>query len=100
MLKIERVKNDLPQVLPKAGKSQEMVILMGPPASGKSTMAKSVLKNYTWINRDTLKTASKCAKEAKKAVSEGKSVVIDNTSPSKKVRAPYIAIAKSAGIKV
>jgi bifunctional polynucleotide phosphatase/kinase len=55
--------------------------------------------NYSQINRDTLKAQEKCLKEAEIALKAGKSVVIDNTNPSKKARADYIAIAKKLGIK-
>mmetsp|Transcript_23892 Transcript_23892/g.33421 ORF Transcript_23892/g.33421 Transcript_23892/m.33421 type:complete len:358 (-) Transcript_23892:249-1322(-) len=78
---------------------QEVVVLVGPPASGKSRMAKSSLSTYTWVNRDTLKTAAKCIKAAKQAVEDGRSVVVDNTSPSGKSRAAFIEIAQSHGIK-
>jgi bifunctional polynucleotide phosphatase/kinase len=39
-----------------------MVILVGPPASGKSTFGKKYLlpHNYVHVNRDTLGTVKKC----------------------------------------
>lgn len=42
--------------------TQEMVIMVGPAASGKSTFVKKyfVPHGYVHINRDTLNTASKC----------------------------------------
>ena len=41
-----------------------MVMLIGPPASGKSTLSKKyfVSNGYIHINRDTLKTQDKCLK--------------------------------------
>ncbi|XP_066299427.1 bifunctional polynucleotide phosphatase/kinase-like [Branchiostoma lanceolatum] len=83
-------------------KKQEVVVLVGPPAGGKSTFCKRHLAahGYTAINRDTLKTQAKCQQVTKDALKSGKSVVIDNTNSSKAVRAEYIAIAKKAGVPV
>jgi len=77
--------------------TQEVVILQGPPASGKSTFARRYLQphNYELINRDTLQTAAKCIKAAKDALGKGKSIVIDNTNPGAATRSEYIALAKS-----
>eukprot|EP00171_Calliarthron_tuberculosum_P006593 IDg6593t1 len=63
-----------------APKNQCMVLLCGSPASGKSTFAKRYLisKGYVWVNQDS-STPSKCLKTASQALSEGKSVVVDNT---------------------
>ncbi|ELU12134.1 hypothetical protein CAPTEDRAFT_157252 [Capitella teleta] len=78
----------------------EMVIMVGPPASGKSTFCKTVFKphGYEIINRDTLGTQAKCLKAAKAAIENGNSCVIDNTNPSPDVRADYIDIANEAEI--
>jgi len=83
-------------------KEQEMVLFVGFPASGKSTLAKRYMvpAGYVHVNRDTLKTQDKCIKAAREAVEDGKSVVIDNTNPDPAVRATYIAIAKKANIPV
>ena len=45
-------------------KEQELIIMVGPPASGKSTFAKNFLIpfNYIHVNRDTLQTQDKCLK--------------------------------------
>jgi bifunctional polynucleotide phosphatase/kinase len=85
-----------------ASDSQEMIISVGFPASGKSTFTKRHLepKGYVRINQDSLKTKSACFKAARAAVAEGKSVVIDNTNPSAAARAEYIAIAKEHNIPV
>lgn len=58
--------------------AQEMVIFVGFPASGKSTLAKTyfVPKGYVHVNRDTLKTQDKCLQAAEAAVRNGKSVVV------------------------
>ena len=75
----------------------DMVIMRGPPASGKSSFCEKYLcsAGYVRINRDTLKTKAKCLKAAKEAMKSGKNVVIDNTNPDSAARAPYIEIAKA-----
>jgi len=40
--------------------SCEMIIMVGSVGSGKSTFISNYLKDYTRINRDTLKTKEKC----------------------------------------
>jgi len=81
---------------------QEMVIMVGRPASGKSTFTEKhfVPNGYVRVNRDTLKTQAKCRKAAEAAFSEGKSVVVDNTNPSRAVRSEYIQIAEDNKIPV
>lgn len=61
-----------------ASDKQEMVILVGMPASGKSTFAKKyfVSRGYAHVNQDTLGTKAKCIKAAKQALDEGKSVIV------------------------
>lgn len=82
--------------------SQEVVILVGQPASGKSTFCKKYIlpKGYVHINRDTLKNKAKCLKLFKISLEEKKSVVIDNTNPDKATRQEYINIAKSYNVPV
>ncbi|XP_046581207.1 uncharacterized protein F21D5.5-like [Haliotis rubra] len=91
---------------PKAGKktyhsnSQEVVLMVGPPACGKSTLRKQYLEKngYVTVNRDTMGTVEKCIKAAKEALSSGKSVVVDNTNPSVDARSRFIALAEDEGI--
>ena len=64
---------------------KEIVLLIGSPASGKSTFSKNYFCNYVRINQDTLGTIRKCEKMASKMLESGKSVVIDNTNGSVKV---------------
>ncbi|XP_077981308.1 bifunctional polynucleotide phosphatase/kinase-like [Glandiceps talaboti] len=82
--------------------TQEMVISIGCPASGKSTFSKNYLVShgYVAINRDTLGTQSKCQKGCIEALKAGKSVVIDNTNPAKHTRYEYIKLAQKYGVPV
>ena len=81
---------------------QEVIVFVGFPASGKSTFAKTYLlpSGYVHVNRDTLGTPAKCLAATKAALAQGKSVVVDNTSPSKSVRESYIKAAQSASVPV
>ena len=62
---------------------QECVIMVGGPGSGKSTFVTTKMKNYVRVNNDTFKNLKKCAKVCREALEQGKSVVIDNTNPTK-----------------
>jgi len=78
-----------------------MIIMVGYPGSGKSTISKSIQENgllnniyYHIINRDTLKTNEKCIKEMEKNIKLNYSIIIDNTNPSKIDRKKFIDIGK------
>lgn len=80
---------------PFVPKDKEIIILVGFPGSGKSSLTKELLKHqYTSINQDTLKTKAKCIKECEKLMKENKSIIIDNTNPSVDARKVYIDLAK------
>jgi len=87
---------------PLTSSTQELILLVGFPASGKSTFSKRYLipQGYVHINRDTLKTQPKCLKALREALSAGKSAVVDNTNPSVASRGEYIKIASDSGIPV
>ena len=76
--------------------SQEMVILVGYQAAGKTTFAenKFVTHGYIRIDGDSLKTPAKMIKEAEKHLKIGKSVVIDATNGKKENRELFITLAK------
>jgi len=81
---------------------QELVVLVGQPASGKSTFAKRhfVSKGYEWCNNDIYKgNAKKVLKVAQEALDSGKSVVLDNTNPSAAKRKEILSMIKGKKIK-
>lgn len=90
------------QVVPKIKyKEKEMIIMVGFPGSGKSHYARALSDSgYVRVNNDELKTKAKCIKIATQTIEENKSLVIDNTNPSKSTRKQYIDIAKNAGYQV
>jgi len=75
------------------------IILVGIPASGKSTFCKERLfSSHVRINLDMLKTREKLIFQACLAAKQ--SFVIDNTNASAVERKRYMGPAKEAGFKV
>lgn len=81
---------------------QELILLVGPPASGKSSLYQRVFQpaGYVHVSRDILGTQPKCHRAVVDAFDAGKSVVVDNTSPSLAGRLEYISLAQSRSIPV
>ena len=79
---------------------QELLVCVGPPASGKSSYVKTHIAphGYVVVNQDSLKTKQACVKAVETALKNGKSVVLDNTNPSKECRKVYIDIARAQNI--
>ena len=82
----------------------ELVIFVGLPASGKSTYySANFAATHVHVSKDLLKSArsrdSRQEKLIEEALAAGKSVVVDNTNPSREVRAPLIAIARRHGAR-
>ena len=83
--------------------NKEIVIIMGFPASGKSTTVQQFVdRGYNRLNRDT--TGGTIEEIASKTDSlllrDPKPVVIDNLYPSAKSRASLIAVAKKHKIPI
>ncbi len=83
--------------------NQEIIIMIGYPGSGKSTIANNIFgtnETYVIISGDELKTIPKIIKNSKIALDNGKSIIIDATNPTKEKRAQFITLAKKYGISV
>ncbi|PVU97567.1 hypothetical protein BB559_001960 [Furculomyces boomerangus] len=92
--------NDLIENINQAKKDnkQVVVIMIGMPASGKSTFVLDTLVEkcgFTRVNQDTLVTKKKCLDFAAQSLKEGKNIVIDNTNPGPDPRSEFISLAKS-----
>ena len=77
----------------------EIILLIGPPACGKSTIARRLESsgNCVRINQDTLKTRPACLKAARSVLTSGKSVIVDNTNSNQTQRSDWIKLAQSIG---
>lgn len=83
------------------GEIKELVILVGIQGSGKSTFCLSKFsQGYVRINLDTLKTRNREWQLFTECLETGKSMVIDNTNPTKEARQRYIPKAKEFGYRV
>lgn len=82
-------------------KFQTLVIMIGIQGSGKSTFCREMLSDeFVRINLDTLKTRYREQALLAESIAVGKSIVIDNTNPTRADRARYIAAAKGNGYRV
>lgn len=81
---------------------QEVIIMVGYPGSGKSTVASQLCKNtkYVVISGDIYKTSSKMIKQAVPFVEQSKSIIFDATNSSAKKRSEYIEFAKKYNLHV
>ncbi|XP_026192639.1 bifunctional polynucleotide phosphatase/kinase-like [Cyclospora cayetanensis] len=73
---------------------QELVILVGAPGSGKSTIVERFFSNYAVVNQDDLKAKVKCIDLCIRLLKEGKSVVIDRQNATRKERQLFIDLAR------
>ncbi|XP_028982027.1 uncharacterized protein F21D5.5 isoform X2 [Diachasma alloeum] len=83
-----------------SSKKQEVILMVGAPGTGKTHVVRNYLKDYHHINRDKLGSWQKCVAEMEKYLSQGKSVVIDNTNPDPTSRQRFLDAAKSKNIPV
>ena len=93
----------------KPSETQEIVIMVGMPGSGKSHLAKTFTKpfskpftktNYVIIEGDIYKTSEKMIKAAIPHLDKGTSVVFDATNPTREKRKEYITVAERYKIPV
>ena len=80
--------------------NQEIVIMIGYMASGKSTFVKNKLFSYTRIDGDLLKTTPKMVKVAIPFIEKGESVVFDSTNGKLKNRQLIYDLAKKYNVPV
>jgi predicted kinase len=75
--------------------------MVGYPASGKTTIAKTIFEpaNYYRVDGDSLKTAKAMIKDAEKHVG-AQSILFDSTAGTKDKRAQFIAFAQKYNLPV
>ena len=81
---------------------KQIIIMMGYPGSGKSTIAKNICKNNSFIciEGDIYKTSTKMIKASLEHISQNKSIVFDATNSSSKKRKEYVEVGKKYNYKV
>jgi len=91
----------------KANKNKEIIIMIGYPGSGKTTIANKLCdndnndnnNNYIRIDGDSLKTPVRMIKEADKYIKTN-SIIFDATNGTKERRQHFINYAKSKDLSV
>jgi len=83
----------------------ELIIFVGVPGSGKSTYYhEHFAATHVHVSKDLMPHArdreTRQRAQIEKALSEGRSVVVDNTSPTAALRAPLIEIGRRYGARV
>jgi predicted kinase len=83
----------------------ELVLFIGLQASGKSSFyAARFAKTHVHVSKDLFPNAASRDRRQTRLLEEafaaGRSVVLDNTSPTPEVRAPLIALARRHGARV
>lgn len=82
----------------------EVVILVGLQASGKSTFSRERFPRHARVSRDDFPRARRPRERQRRMIEEalgsGKSVVVDNTSPTREDRAAIVEVARAFGAQV
>jgi len=83
----------------------QLVIFVGLPGSGKSTYYFAhFAQTHAQVSKDLMPNArrrdDRQTMAIQKALAAGQSVVVDNTNPSREVRAPLIALGKRHGARI
>lgn len=90
----------MPSNTPIARDETEIVLFIGPPASGKTSFYRRHFSNYEHLNQDTLKTRDACVKAARLAALQGRPMVVDNQNRDAATRAVWVKLAKELKLPI
>lgn len=82
---------------------QTVSMVLGPPASGKSTLTKHLVEKEGMVSLNRDKEGGKIVDLLPKMealLQDKKSIVLDNLFPTAEVRAPFVALAKKYGVPI
>lgn len=81
---------------------KQIIIMMGYSGSGKSTIAKNICQNesFIYIEGDLYKSSAKMIKASLEHIAQKKSIVFDATHSSSKKRQEYVELGKKYDYKV
>ena len=82
----------------------DLIIFVGIPGSGKSTFfEKNFATTHVHVSKDRMPNTSRRDERQEKMIADalaaGRDVVVDNTSPSRALREPLIAVARRCGAR-
>ena len=100
---IFHIKNEIIEIpIIPLSDDQQIIIMVGYPGSGKSTIAKNICnnENFIYIEGDVYKTSTKMIKASIEDIKQNKSIIFDATNSSSKKRQEYIELGKKYNYKI
>lgn len=93
-----------------SAKRPMLLLVIGPPASGKSTIACEIessggsrqdAEGISWrrASQDVAGSAEACLAMARESLKDGFCVVVDRTNVTREARAPFLQMARSVGVE-
>lgn len=77
---------------------QEVIIMVAPPGSGKSTYSKETYPYHVILCQDVLGSRLEVERAMAEALEAGKSIVIDRCNVTKLQRRPFVNLALQYGV--
>lgn len=77
----------------------EIVLMVGAPGTGKSTLSRRLFGEHAYVNQDTLKSRDKCVEAVRRALEAPRSCVVDCQNLDAATRAHYVRVAREVSEK-
>eukprot|EP01130_Rhizamoeba_saxonica_P016256 TRINITY_DN747_c0_g1_i1.p1 TRINITY_DN747_c0_g1~~TRINITY_DN747_c0_g1_i1.p1 ORF type:complete len:738 (+),score=178.47 TRINITY_DN747_c0_g1_i1:260-2215(+) len=96
---IMRLVSNRPNKYLDSDNDQHMIVMMGVPGSGKSTIANTLVPSgWVRVNQDELGNRRKCESRTRQALQNGRSVVIDRCNIDIDQRSVWLKMARDMGV--